>query len=404
MTTSADVLVVDDHLGNRRVVEAQLAAMGHAARCAENGRQALALLAEQTPDLMILDIMIPEMDGHEVLERVKGSLQFRQIPVIVVSALDDMESIIRCVRTGADDYLTKPYNSTLFEARVGACLERTQWLKQEQEHQETIERYNLHLEDVVREKTQELETANRELAVLDEAKSDFLRAISHELRTPAAGLSGTVDLLLDPEDDLDEADRQELLESHQKSRERLMTLLDQALLLAELETSPDRYRLDSIPLRPLLLSAVQSVSAAVRSRQVLLSDVPAVSGMVRANTDLLAISFTSLLDAAIKFAEPSSSVEVSCRQAGSTVHFEIRAQGHGIPEDLLPQFFDVFAVAKAITPGGDLGLGPAVAQQVIRLFGAEVTVENLDPPGILLAVTLPLEEKAAGCDPFSTQP
>jgi putative two-component system response regulator len=160
MTTSADVLVVDDHLGNRQVVEAQLAAMGHAARCAENGRQALALLAEQTPDLMILDIMMPEMDGYEVLKRVKGSRQFRQIPVLVVSAVDDMESIIRCIRAGADDYLTKPYNSTLLDARVGACLERTWWHKQEREYQRQIEEQNRTLEERVNAQVRDITNAH----------------------------------------------------------------------------------------------------------------------------------------------------------------------------------------------------------------------------------------------------
>src|SRR5207247_6581844 len=91
---------------------------------ADDGRQALALLQEQPFDLVLLDIMMPEVNGYEVLERLKADERLRHIPVIMISAVDQIESVIRCIELGAEDYLPKPFNPTLLRARVGATLEK----------------------------------------------------------------------------------------------------------------------------------------------------------------------------------------------------------------------------------------------------------------------------------------
>src|SRR5580704_18381654 len=146
MTTSASILVVDDTADNRELLCRRIEQLGHVTAIAENGKLALDLMARQSFDLILLDIMMPEMTGFEVLERMKADDRLRRIPVIVISALNDVEAIVRCVQAGAEDYLFKPFNAILLKARVQACLEKKQWrdreqqfaqqLKQEQERSE----------------------------------------------------------------------------------------------------------------------------------------------------------------------------------------------------------------------------------------------------------------------------
>lgn len=122
---AARILVVDDNDDNRYTLGKRLERLGHTRiSMATNGREALALLREQPFDLMLLDVMMPEMNGYEVLEQVKADVGLRHIPVIMISALDDVESVIRCIELGAEDYLPKPFNPTLLRARIGASLER----------------------------------------------------------------------------------------------------------------------------------------------------------------------------------------------------------------------------------------------------------------------------------------
>jgi sigma-B regulation protein RsbU (phosphoserine phosphatase) len=125
--TPADyaLLVVDDSEDNRYTLTRRLAREGYTrVATAEDGRQALALLREQPFDLVLLDIMMPELNGYEVLERLKADERLRHIPVIMISAVDQIESVIRCIELGAEDYLPKPFNPTLLRARVGATLEK----------------------------------------------------------------------------------------------------------------------------------------------------------------------------------------------------------------------------------------------------------------------------------------
>ncbi|MGI9317371.1 MAG: adenylate/guanylate cyclase domain-containing protein [bacterium] len=120
------VLVVDDDSLNRLQLLQGLKQQGYSTAQAEDGARALEVLDEESFDLVILDILMPNLDGFEVLRRMKNDGALRDIPIIVISALDEMDSVVRCIRMGAEDHLSKPFDPTLLEARVGACLEKKQ--------------------------------------------------------------------------------------------------------------------------------------------------------------------------------------------------------------------------------------------------------------------------------------
>ncbi|HDQ73626.1 MAG TPA: response regulator [Chloroflexi bacterium] len=126
------ILVVDDNRLNRLKLARGLELQGHTVALAEDGQQALDMLREQSFDLMLLDIVMPEMDGYQVLGHVKADEALRDIPVIVISAVDDMDSIVKCVKMGAEDYLPKPFDPVLLRARIGASLEK-KWLRDQEQ-------------------------------------------------------------------------------------------------------------------------------------------------------------------------------------------------------------------------------------------------------------------------------
>jgi adenylate cyclase len=134
------VLVVDDNDGNRDLLMRWLSRDGYTVTPAEDGIRALALLKEQPFDLVLLDVMMPELNGFEVLQRIKADELLRHLPVVMVSALAEIDSVVRCIALGAEDYLTKPFNPILMRARVGACLEKKRLRDREVHHLQQIER------------------------------------------------------------------------------------------------------------------------------------------------------------------------------------------------------------------------------------------------------------------------
>jgi serine phosphatase RsbU (regulator of sigma subunit) len=139
----ARVLVVDDNELNRKLLTRALEQQGHSATTTQNGREALALLRKDGGDdfdVVLLDILMPEMDGYATLAEMQGDSLLRHIPVIMISALDEMDSVIRCIELGATDYLPKPFNPTLLRARIGASLEKKRLRDQEQKVLRALER------------------------------------------------------------------------------------------------------------------------------------------------------------------------------------------------------------------------------------------------------------------------
>ena len=134
------ILVVDDHKPNRIKISFAVKKLGHTTEVAEDGRQALALLREQPFDLVLLDIIMPELDGYQVLERMKADSALRDIPVIVISAEQELGSVVKGIELGAADYLPKTFDPVLLKARISACLEKKRFRDQEIEYLRQVER------------------------------------------------------------------------------------------------------------------------------------------------------------------------------------------------------------------------------------------------------------------------
>ena len=160
------ILVVDDHKTNRLKLSLGLKQQGHTVALAENGQQALDMLRAESFDVVLLDIIMPELDGYQVLEQMKSDSKLRDIPVIMVSAVEEIESVVRCIEMGAEDYLPKSFDPVLLKARLGACLEKKKL--------RDLERAYLQQEVMLRQ--------SEKLATLGKLSA----GMAHELNNPAA--------------------------------------------------------------------------------------------------------------------------------------------------------------------------------------------------------------------------
>ena len=176
-TEQGKILVVDDNRMNRITLSRSVEQQGHVVSLAEDGHQALELLRTNEFDVVLLDIIMPEMDGYQVLERVKSDPATRDIPVIVISALDEIDSAVRCIEIGAEDYLPKPFNPVLLRARLNASLEKKKL--------RDLEKAYLHQEVMLRQ--------SEKLATLGKLSA----GMAHELNNPAAATQrGAAQLLI----------------------------------------------------------------------------------------------------------------------------------------------------------------------------------------------------------------
>jgi DNA-binding response OmpR family regulator len=148
-TKTGSLLVVDDNESNRELLARHLRRQGHVVTLAENGRQALDTLRRDRFDLVLLDVMMPELNGYQLLQQLKSDAAWRDIPVIMISALDEIDSVVRCIEIGAEDYLPKPFDPVLLRARTNACLEKKRFHDQEVIYLSRIEKEKEYSEKLV---------------------------------------------------------------------------------------------------------------------------------------------------------------------------------------------------------------------------------------------------------------
>jgi PAS domain S-box-containing protein len=241
-------------------------------------------------------------------------------------------------------------------------------------------------EQALQENHKQLKAANQRLTILDRSKTEFLNIISHEFRTPLNGLLGVSELIFDGMPSSPKND--ELQEMFELSRRRIISLLDDALLLAQIDANEEQFRTAAVSLGLALSRAIERTADFAASRRVTLASPAAGLDLVLGDEDLLVKAFHTLFETAVKFSADGETVRVSVDVMPDFSSVFIESRGRTIPSSALAKFFDLFAVSEASTAGGDLGLGPAVASRILSVFGASVSVANLDPSGIRLNISL----------------
>jgi two-component system, sensor histidine kinase and response regulator len=317
------ILVVDDTPEIRELLQIHLEAAGYHVLTASNGQEALAAVAAQAPDLILLDVMMPVLDGYETCRRLKGNEETAFIPIVILTAYHDSEHRVHGIELGADDFLSKPFNHLELMTRVRSLL-RVKGLHDQ------VMAYNRLLEERVAERTAALERALADLKEMDRLKSEFLSNISHELRTPLTPIKGYLPAVLREEFGPLTAPQRRVLGYITQSVDRLHQLIEDLLTFMQWESGEACLRLGDVSVEKVIQEAFARVAAAAKEKGVevatdLASDLP----LIHADAAALARALGHLVDNAVKFTLAGGHVTVIARLLpGENMHTEVqRAQG-----------------------------------------------------------------------------
>ncbi|MBW4520491.1 MAG: response regulator [Scytolyngbya sp. HA4215-MV1] len=391
------ILVVDDDEMIRLYFSRQLQRENHMVTLAASGEQAIQALHNQPFDLVLLDILMPGVSGYQLLAQLKADTILRHIPIIMVSGVDELDSLVKCIELGAEDYLFKPLNPVLFIARVNACLER-KWLR-DQEH--------AYLKRLEHEKAA-AEAANR-------AKSAFLANMSHELRTPLNAIIGYTEIL---EEDIQlEGDSSLIpdLEKIRNSGRHLLELINDILDISKIEAGKMELHLEYFSIPLLIEDLVNTVQPLVlQNGNTLQVHCPQNLRTMHADSAKVRQILLNLLSNAAKFTaqgtitltiEPADEV-VGKRRSGqarehtalippspAVVVFRVMDTGVGIPLEQQDKIFQAFTQGDESTTRryGGTGLGLAISQHFCRMMGGSIAVESDVDQGSTFTVWLPME-------------
>ena len=369
------LLIVDDSEDNRDVLARRLQKQGHWAITAPGGKEALEALAEQPFDLVLLDIMMPDMDGYEVLSRIKNDPRTHRIPVIMISALDEMDSVVRCIEMGAADYLPKPFNPTLLRARIGASL------REKRAHDREIR------------SSDQLAESYRKLKEMERLRDDLTHMIVHDLRTPLTSLlSGLQTIpLIGSLSDL----QAEMLAIAEEGGQTLLGMINNLLDVEKMEQ-------ESVPLDRNPLTAAGLIERAVTQVGMLAQvsgltliqqaplDLPSFSG----DEDILRRTLVNLLGNAIKFTPSGGTITASAEMVEQGMLFAVRDTGEGIPPEAFERIFEKFGQVESRIAGRKMstGLGLTFCKLAVNVHGGRLWLESQPGKGSIFYFTIPHEE------------
>jgi signal transduction histidine kinase len=375
--TGARILVVDDVEANRDLLTRRLQQQGCVVTAVTNGREALESLRAETFDLVLLDIMMPEMDGYEVLRCVKADPLLCRLPVIMISALSEMDSVARCIEMGAEDYLPKPFNPILLKARIGACLEKKRVRDQD---------VRLH---------EELQRSYQRLQELEKGRADLTHMIVHDLRTPLNAMMMSLQGL--PYlGDLN-AEQEEMVEVTRKGGETLIGMINDLLGISQMESGALRLDYQAVTAAHLLAVAVKQVAPLAAAQGLTLTTTleQALPTFLADESVLLRV-LVNLLGNAIKFTPRNGTVAATVQfdAAGPLLLFAVKDSGEGIPSESFGHIFEKFGQVESREGGKSMstGLGLTFCKLAVERHGGRISVESVRGQGSTFQFTIPLSQ------------
>jgi two-component system sensor histidine kinase/response regulator len=358
---TARVLIVDDERHNRELLEVMLTPEGFHLETASSGEEALAMIAQRAPDLILLDVMMPGMDGYEVAAKIKGNHATESIPVIMVTALDDRNARMLGLNAGAEDFLSKPVDRAELCVRVRNLLR----LK-------AYGAYQLRFKD------------------------EFLSHVSHELRSPLTAIKQFTTILLGGLAGELNNEQREYQKIVLKNIRQLQSMIDDLLEVTRLETGKLTVEPESVFVANAVIDAFNTLQVTALAKGVRLSyDLPPDLPAANADPTRLRQILIILIENAIKFTPDAGLVRVEvrlARQHPDSLLFEVSDTGCGIDPEITDRIFERhFQVTEHIQSSRKgLGLGLYICKELVNRQGGQIWVERRPAGGTTFSFTLPV--------------
>lgn len=356
MKLPASILVIDDEPDNFDVIETLLHDQGYQLNYAPTGQRALDRLDNFQPDVILLDVMMPDLDGIEVCQRIKGNPRWQAVPIIIVTALTAKEDLARCLEAGADDFISKPINGTELRARVSSMLR----IKQQYD----------------------------DLQGLLKLREDMVNMIVHDRRNPLASIILATDILHFPK--LSPQKQQQKIEQIVSSTDQLQILIDSLLLMAKLESGKMVLNCTEVDLRTLCVSAVEDVKVIAAQKDLkLVSNLPETESFITVDAPIFRRVLDNLLSNAIKFSPTNSQILLNVEYldwGGARV--QVADFGPGVSQDLQQSIFEKYEIGKVMPQVSQIGLGLAFCKMAIEAHQGRILVEDNQPRGTIFTVFL----------------
>jgi two-component system sensor histidine kinase/response regulator len=378
LATTETILVVDDNLQNRLVLEGHLLASGYQVRQAENGVEAIDIFASDPADLVLLDVVMPVMDGFETCRRIRAMEKGSEVPILFVTAHGDFQTHEKAIESGADDFLLKPIQSVELLLRTKSLL-RIKRLKDE------LVRSNLFI------------SSQRDaLLRAQEEKRRLSAMIVHDLRGPLACVLGNADYLVESTW-LTESEQQTLRDIH-ASADTMDRMLNDLLDIARSEDGALTPKL--VPMD--MLALLDEIRSYVRGRQrdashrIVIDCTPEMAP-VQADRGLIRRVIGNLVENSIKYAPGGTDIRLEVAlEDGERLLFKVRDSGPGVPLDFRSKIFDQYVQLDRDQNGqarGGRGLGLAFCRLAIEAHGGRIWVENNSPTGSAFCFWIPAAER-----------
>jgi signal transduction histidine kinase len=349
---SAKILIVDDEPNNFDVIEAQLLEEKYELSYASSGIKALQRLPLFKPDVILLDVMMPGMNGVKVCQKIKSDPQWSHIPIVAVTALNSKQDMARCLEGGADDFISKPVSSIELRARIRSMLRIKQQYDTLQQQRDT-------------------------LADILKLREEMSHMIVHDLRNPIACILFAGELL--KEDSLSELS-QKKVKRIVNCGYRLQSLTNDLLIMAKLESGNLVLSLKTIDFSRFSEETVSDFEMIATQKKIrLISEVPSTQKQVNLDPNLFRRVLDNLLSNAIKFSPHNSVVRFRVEypeQESIQVRIYISDQGPGVSKELQNVIFKKYAVGTVVEGIEQIGLGLAFCKMIVETHGGQIFVED----------------------------
>ena len=351
------ILVVDDNAANVQLLAGMLKDRGYKVRAALSGKLAIQAARNNPPDLILLDVNMPEMNGYEVCERLKSDERLRDIPVIFVSALHETLDKVRAFGTGGVDYITKPFQFQEVEARVRTHLELCR-------------------------QRRELRESFVDLQRLEKLRDELVHMVVHDLRNPLGAIIGYLDLVILTEERVLSAKGLRHLRSASGAVSTLLGMVNEMLDVSKMEAGAMKLNLVRCDPAAIAKGIIQSMEG-IRGQRALHVDTPAGPLEVVADLDLVQRVIQNLVGNAIKATPSDGWIRIGVEAAGGGVRVTVRDNGHGIPKAYQPRIFEKFDQAGngSTDRRYSTGLGLTFCKLAIEAHGGRIGVDSEEGRG-----------------------